>query len=180
MAFLKSKKALLLIPVLLIAIIGGVMLSPFSPMKQAEASQETSHSKSSSSSGAKKASTAKEPTAPGPMYTLKERVVNITDPTGRRYLKIAANIELTRNADLFEKAEAKERAKLQAEFDKEMAPWAPMIDDAVISIVSSHATTDFVNAEGKNKLKTEIKEALNKLLGEDEVSNVYFTQFVTQ
>jgi len=121
-----------------------------------------------------------EPPSPGLMYVLKERVVNLADPGARRYLKVSMSIEFSGTGQETKGMSAEERAKKQAEFEKSIAPQAPIIDDAIISILTAKSTADVASPEGKQQLRVEIKDALNKLLGSGRVSNVYFTQFVIQ
>ncbi len=117
---------------------------------------------------------------PGPMYVLKDRIVNLADPTGRRYLKVGLSIEFNIGAAEFKKAGPDERKAKQAEFDKLLEPQAPLIDDAIISILAARTPGDISTPEGKQRLKSDIKEAINRLLGGEQVANVYFTQFVMQ
>lgn len=117
---------------------------------------------------------------PGLMYVLKDRVVNLADPTGRRYLKVGLSIEFTTGAAELKKAGPEERKVKQAEFEKTLAPQAPLIDDAIISILAARSPSDISTSEGKQRLKNDIKDSLNRLLGGEQVSNVYFTQFVMQ
>ncbi len=138
------------------------------------------------SSGAKNAAEsvapigAQEVTPPGPMYVWKERVVNLADQGARRYLKVGMSIEFSTHAEEFRKASPEERAQKLAEFEKSIAPNAPVIDDAIISLLSGRTSAEVGTPEGKVRLKNDIKETLNRLLGGDQVTNIYFTQFVTQ
>ncbi len=148
---------------------GAYILGTTSAPRQADASQG-----SHPSEGAALAA------GPGPMYVLKERVVNLADAGGRRYLKIALSLEFTTGAAEFRKAGPEERKVKQAEFEKVLAPQAPLIDDAVITVLAARTSGDLSTPEGKQKLKVDIKDTLNRLLGGEQVSNVYFTQFVMQ
>jgi flagellar FliL protein len=132
--------------------------------------------------GQASAAEAKSPatTGPGPMYVLKDQVVNLADPSGRRYLKIGLSIEFSTGAAEFKKASPDERKAKQAEFDKALEPEVPLINDAIISLLSARSPADLSTPEGKERLKNDIKDALNRILGGDQVSNVYFTQFVMQ
>ena len=120
------------------------------------------------------------PGAPGPMYVLKDQVVNLADPTGRRYLKIGLSIEFSTGAAEFKKAGPEERKAKQAEFDKSLEPMVPLINDAIIGILAARSPSEISTPEGKQRLKNDIKDALNRILGGDQVANVYFTQFVMQ
>ncbi len=136
-------------------------------------------SKASASQGSAPQATP-TPTGPGPMYTLQDVVVNLADSNLRRYLKIGLSIEFNTDAAAFEKATPDERKAKQAAFDAALAPKVPLINDAIIGILSARTSADISTPEGKQKLKNDIKDALNRLLGGDQVSNVYFTQFVMQ
>lgn len=130
--------------------------------------------------GSGPAEAEKGPGYPGPIYVLTERVVNLADPGVRRYLKVAMAIEFTTGAEEFRKASAEERKHKQAEFDKIMAPHAPVIEDAIITIISARTSNEVLSQEGKLQLKDDIKATLHRLLGEGQVANVYFTQFLMQ
>ncbi|MGI5835592.1 MAG: flagellar basal body-associated FliL family protein [Chloroflexota bacterium] len=119
-------------------------------------------------------------TAPGPMYTWKERVVNLADSGSRRYLKAAISIEFIDTELEMQRASAEERQQKQEEFNKQLAHQEPLIDDAIIALLSSKTTSDIASPEGKAVLKQEIRESLNNILGGERVVNVYFTQFVIQ
>ncbi len=126
------------------------------------------------------AGTEAEAASPGFMYLLKERVVNLSDPGGRRYLKVAMSIEFTAGAADLRRASHEERRNRQAEFEKSISPQVPLIEDAIIGLLTAKSSTDVASPEGKLQLKNEIKDRLNHLLGGEQVSNVYFTQFLMQ
>jgi len=52
--------------------------------------------------------------------------------------------------------------------------------DALISLLASKQKQALTSKDGKNDLKTEVKEVVNDVLKKEEVRNVYFTQFVVQ
>ena len=101
----------------------------------------------------------------GPVMTLDEFLVNLSDPGSDHFLKVTVGLEL-------DKSKGK-----TAESLKETTP---EIRDAILSSLSSQ-TRDMVAPEaGREKLKAQIKKSVNEALGEDDVKNVYFTNFVTQ
>ncbi len=117
---------------------------------------------------------------PGPMYVLPDRVVNLADPGARRYLKIGLSIEFATGAAEFKKAGPEERKAKQAEFDKVLEPQVPLINDTIITLLAARTSSELATPEGKQKLKDDIKDSMNRILGGDQIVNVYFTQFVTQ
>ncbi len=101
----------------------------------------------------------------GPVLTLDEFLVNLSDPGSDHFLKVTVGLEL-------DKAKGKTPEGLKEE--------TPQIRDAILSSLSSQ-TRDKVGPEaGRAKLKAEIKKKVNEALGEEDVQNVYFTNFVTQ
>jgi flagellar FliL protein len=64
----------------------------------------------------------------------------------------------------------------------ELVPRLPMIQDAIIRVLSSKRATDVLTNAGKETLKQELIEAINEVTGFDEpvVVNVYFTEFIIQ
>jgi len=114
------------------------------------------------------------------MYVWKERVVNLADQGGRRYLKVELSMEFKAGTADFKKASAEDRKAKSAELEKEMGPQAAMMDDAVIGLLSARTTAEISTPEGKARLKNDIRESLNRTLGGDHVVNIFFTQFVIQ
>jgi flagellar protein FliL len=121
------------------------------------------------------------PLAPGAQYAFPEKVITLSDQGAHRYLKLGMSLEFSWGGAEFRKAAAEERKKKQAEFDAILSPWLPAINDAVITLVSARSVADLSTAEGKQTMKADIKDQLNRLLGgEPQVENVLFTQFVMQ
>lgn len=101
----------------------------------------------------------------GPVLTLDEFLVNLSDPGSDHFLKVTVGLELD---------------KAKGKTPETMKDDTPVIRDAVLSSLSSK-TRDQVGPEaGREKLKGEIKKRVNAALGEDDVQDVYFTNFVTQ
>jgi len=59
-------------------------------------------------------------------------------------------------------------------------PKVTVIRDTIIRVTSSHTYRELLSAEGKEKLKKEIQEAIEHAVKGLEVSNVYFTSFAMQ
>ena len=56
----------------------------------------------------------------------------------------------------------------------------PKIRDAVIRILSSKKADEVLSADGKDKLRDDIKNSIHQLLGSEDVTGVYFTEFIVQ
>ena len=56
----------------------------------------------------------------------------------------------------------------------------PLLTDAVGTVVSAHDSAFLTSADGRAKLKAELLAAVRKILGDEDVINVFFTDFVMQ
>ena len=154
--------ALLLGALVAVAIVMGMIPLPVGPAAEARAALEK----------AKPVVTV--------MYPTKERVVNLTDKSASKYLKVSLTLE-------FIDSKAKDPPKGEAvkvqqeEFAKEMSGHTAVIDDALVTALSSKASADLLKADGKDMLKSELIDRVNHALHDDEkVVNVYFTSFIIQ
>ena len=115
------------------------------------------------SGGNKAQKTEETKAAEGVTFALEPFVVNLSDPTGTRFLKVSLQLELTGPA-VMEKAKTK----------------TPQIRDAIITLLTSKTSDALISPEGKLQLKDEINIRINQVLGENSVKNVYLTDFVMQ
>ena len=101
----------------------------------------------------------------GPVMTLDEFLVNLSDSGSDHFLKVTVGLEL-------DKAKGKTAEGLKED--------TPAIRDAILTALSSQSRDEVTPVKGREKLKAEIKKNVNTALGEDDVQGVYFTNFVTQ
>jgi flagellar FliL protein len=144
------------------AIVMGFIPLPFGPAAEARAAVEK----------------AKPPVTV--MYPTKERIVNLTDKTTTKYLKVSLTLEFI---DTKLKDPPKGPAVLvqQTEFAAEMSGHTAVIDDALVTTLSSKSSSDLLKGDGKDTLKNELMDKVNHALHDEEkVVNVYFTSFIIQ
>ena len=118
----------------------------------------------------------------GPMLALDDKVINLSQatPGGYKYAKIGVTIELRPSASSFYDLHGADRTKQEkTELDKHTEQ-VPLLIDAVGGVVSAHDSSTLTTADGRAKLKTELLAAAKKVLGSDEVIDVFFTDFVMQ
>ena len=99
----------------------------------------------------------------GVMFALDPFVVNLSDQTGNRFLKVSVQLEVS-GPVIMEKAKVK----------------MPQIRDAIITLLTNKTSEALIAPEGKLQLKDEINMRANQILGENSVKNVYLTDFVMQ
>ncbi len=102
------------------------------------------------------------PRSGGQVLPLPSITVNISDPSGRRYLKLGMEVEV--NADV--------AAALQAN--------SARIRDAIIMLLAGKTFSDISSPDGKVLLKAEVAARLNQILGAQRIIRVYFTDFVVE
>lgn len=101
--------------------------------------------------------------AVGEMFELEPFVVNLSDPKGKRYLKVKITIEI----DSVEMVDRVTKA-------------VPKMRDMVIMMLTSLTFEEVMTPEGKIRVRDELYERFNLILRPDRVKNIYFTEFVIQ
>lgn len=97
-----------------------------------------------------------------PIIPLETFVVNLSGSRGRRVLKAGVELELPH-------LEAKK------EIDRRQA----QIRDIIIMLISSKTYEAVSSQEGKNALRSEIRDTINPFLSEEnKILNVYFSEFI--
>lgn len=101
--------------------------------------------------------------AVGEMFALDTFVVNLADPSGKRYLRATMQLELApeQRPETFEQR-------------------LPQIRDVILTILPTKTFEDIRTVGGKTALREEILQRLNALLHIEGVANIYFTEFVIQ
>jgi len=97
------------------------------------------------------------------LVPMREFLVNLIDYGGRRYLKVALDLEVN-NSEAMEEIIAKET----------------ILRNYIINILSSKTFNDVKSIEGKNALRKTIILKSNFILKKGKVLNVYFNEFIIQ
>lgn len=99
----------------------------------------------------------------GHLYSLDTFIVNLADKGGKRYLRVTMDLELAVDT-----------------IPDEVNTLLPKIRDSILMILPTRRSEDVHSVEGKNALREEIVAKLNSFLGEGSITNLYFTEFVSQ
>jgi flagellar FliL protein len=104
------------------------------------------------------------PQVPAEVMELEPFIVNLADPSGKRYLKLQLAVD-AKNEEL----------------KKEIQARMPQIRDSILLLLTSKSYSDIAPVAGKIRLRNEILKIINRsLLGAGSVHAVYFTEFVVQ
>ena len=116
----------------------------------------------------------------GVLFDVGTKVINLADPGGRRYLKVGIFLEFAPHDTAWYTMATEQRAELQALFETEMATKQPVIEDLVITVISSKSFEQVYTLEGKEALRQEIINRINQMLPAQLVMYVYFHEYVVQ
>jgi flagellar FliL protein len=99
-------------------------------------------------------------------WKLQEFVVNLADVSEPHYLKVNITLEMEGKPPKGEEGGSNpEEAKVR---------------DTIIMVLSRKTYFSLISEKGKMQLKNELKTALNSVLHEGKVANIYFTDFAMQ
>jgi flagellar basal body-associated protein FliL len=120
----------------------------------------------------------------GLMVNMSTKIINLSDPSGRKYIRLTVVLEFVpepapeaKPADAHgEDTSASETTPQQAAINARM----PLMDDIVITILSTKSFDSLYTADGKEALRQEILKGIDDRLPELKILSVYFTEFVVQ
>jgi flagellar basal body-associated protein FliL len=116
----------------------------------------------------------------GVMLALEDRVINLRTGGPYRYAKVAITLELRPESAGFYTLGSEARATAEAEAVAAQSAALPLLIDGVGGIVASADPTGLTTPEGRAALKADLLGKVRSVLGEDEVLDLYFTDFVMQ
>lgn len=128
----------------------------------------------------------------GFIVDLGDFILNLSDVSPRKYLKVNVALEVSSKPDDAQAAAAPAKkeggeggegggAAAASPLDAEMAQFKPAIRDAVITTLSSKTAAELSTVAGKELAKEQITEAVNGLFaGDRDVLRVSFGEFIIQ
>ena len=116
----------------------------------------------------------------GVMVNMSTKIINLVDPTGRKYIRLTVVVEFAPDSPEYEALPAEEKTAYLTEFTDELNSKMPIMDDAVITLLSTKTYDDLYTADGKEKLRMEILDDLSRRLPDLHIISIYFTEFVVQ
>jgi flagellar protein FliL len=118
------------------------------------------------------------------------KIVNLVDPGGRKFIRTNVVLEFAPNDPVYFSTEAASGSEsgtalspsqaYAQTFLTELETKLPIVNDAIITLLSTKSFNDVYTAEGKDALRNEIMQAVNSRLPNYDVIYVYFTEFVMQ
>jgi flagellar FliL protein len=116
----------------------------------------------------------------GIMLNMSTKIINLVDPGGRRYIRLTVVAEFAPDNPEFETLPEEEKLAYETAFEEKLNSRLPIMDDTVITLLSTKTYEDLYTSEGKEKLRLEIMEILSEKLVDLHLLAIYFTEFVVQ
>jgi len=113
----------------------------------------------------------------GLMIDSGTKIINLADPAGRKYIRITIVLEFAPEPEFYS-MDHEMQAAYRTDFTTEVTSKMPMVDDAIITWISTKTFDQLYTAEGKELLRLELLHLINERLEEDDVISLYFTEFV--
>jgi flagellar basal body-associated protein FliL len=116
----------------------------------------------------------------GVMLNMSTKIINLVDPGGRKYIRITIVVEFAPDNPDYEAMAEEEKAAYLTAFEEKLNSRLPILDDTVITLLSTKSYEDLYTADGKEKLRAEIMDILSQKLTDLHIISIYFTEFVVQ
>jgi flagellar protein FliL len=116
----------------------------------------------------------------GIMVDTGAKVVNLADPGGRRFVRVSVVLEFAPENPLYYTSTGDAKNAIVSAFTTELSPKLPIVNDVLVTVLSSKTFEQVYLPEGKDSLRKEIIAQLGVRLPEYKVISVYFTEFAVQ
>lgn len=123
-----------------------------------------------------------EPPKPGEgvMFNMSTKIINLADPTSKKYIRLTVVLEFMPHDPNYKTLPEEEKTTYLTEFQTEITNLMPIMDDVVIKLLSTKTFEELYTAEGKEKLRQELANAIQQAMPGEQLISVYFTEFVVQ
>jgi flagellar FliL protein len=116
----------------------------------------------------------------GVMVNMSTKIINLVDPIGHKYIRLTIVAEFAPDSAEYASMPEEEKSVYLTEFQDKLNARMPIMDDAVITLLSTKTYEELYTAEGKEKLRSEIMGDLSHKLPDMHLLSIYFTEFVVQ
>ena len=129
-------------------------------------------------------------------YTIKDRIVNLADQGGRRYLKVTMVLQVAESKNKAHAAEGEgtiqftgwelsdgtvEATASGGAPKAPELPNAPQVHDAITTVLSAKRADEILTTDGKERLREELRAKLNTVMpAGQQVTKILFTEFILQ
>ncbi len=116
----------------------------------------------------------------GYMMDTGTKIVNLAESGGKKFIRVTATLEFSYDKAAIDALPEEEKNARMAEFTSDLNSKLPVIDDVIVTTLSTKDYQSVYTSEGKELLRQEIIQAVNERLPDYKVIYVYFKEFVMQ
>jgi flagellar FliL protein len=116
----------------------------------------------------------------GILYGIEQRIVNLADTGGYRFLRISLVLEFLPSSPDFYTLTGEKLLAAEDKFRAEIDRQRPVIDNVITDVLTSKTFDEIFSVEGKNALREQLREQINLQLRNRYVQRVLITDFVIQ
>lgn len=116
----------------------------------------------------------------GIMVDMSTKIINLVDPAGHRYIRVTIVVEVAPDNPEFQSLPEEEKTAYLSSFEEKITGRMPIMDDTVITLLSTKTYEDLYTADGKEILRQQIMQNLSQKLPDLQILSIYFTEFVVQ
>lgn len=116
----------------------------------------------------------------GVMVNMSTKIINLVDPTGHKYIRLTIVAEFAPENEEYAAMPEEEKSVYLTEFQDKLNSRMPIMDDTVITLLSTKTYEQLYTADGKEQLRAEIMSSLSQRLPDLHLLSIYFTEFVVQ
>ncbi|HVP21219.1 MAG TPA: flagellar basal body-associated FliL family protein [Anaerolineaceae bacterium] len=115
----------------------------------------------------------------GIMISTGTKIINVTESNPNKYIRIGVTLEFQPNDSSYLKMTAAEKTAYVTTFTNDINPKMPLVDDTIITVLSTKTFDALYTAAGKEALREELAKKINVRLDPNfKIIAVYFTEFV--
>jgi flagellar basal body-associated protein FliL len=120
------------------------------------------------------------PPGQGIIVTTSAKIINLSGTNGTKLIRVTVSLEFNPPDAKYADMKTEEKAAYLATFNTDIATKLPIIDDVIITNISTKTFDALYTAAGKESLRQELQAALNARLADSgqKIISVYFTEFV--
>jgi flagellar basal body-associated protein FliL len=116
----------------------------------------------------------------GIMVDTGAKIINLRDDSNHKYIRASIVLEFAPDSPDFTSTSEEVKQAYLAAFNTEITAKVPIINDVIITLLSTKSYEELYTAQGKETVRKEIIDEVNKRMAENQVISVYFTEFVIE
>jgi flagellar basal body-associated protein FliL len=116
----------------------------------------------------------------GIMVNMSTKIINLQDQTSSKYIRVTIVLEFAPDDPTYPTMAADAKTAYVADFQSRVTARMPVLDDTVITLLSTKTFEDLYTADGKEKLRQQIMQAIATKMPDFKILSLYFTEFVVQ